>query len=55
MEDPFWTPTTRVKNGQKEEFPLPSSNLKFNYDNSENLVFEIQAVRECLVKGNYTV
>jgi len=45
------SPAKVIINGKPIEHPLPESNEKFNYPNSQGLAYEIAHVRECLLKG----
>ncbi|KAJ7313933.1 hypothetical protein JRQ81_005751 [Phrynocephalus forsythii] len=48
----FWSPTELVVNGQKEEFPLPSTSQKLNFGrNAVGLRYEADHVRHCLLQG----
>nr|XP_020648328.1 trans-1,2-dihydrobenzene-1,2-diol dehydrogenase-like [Pogona vitticeps] len=47
----FWCPTELVVNGQKEEFPLPSTSQKLNFGRTIGLSYEAEHVRQCLLQG----
>ncbi|PVD34077.1 hypothetical protein C0Q70_05339 [Pomacea canaliculata] len=49
ISHPMHCPTKMVlHSGETKEFPLPESPHKYNFVNSVGLVYEAQAVRECL-------
>lgn len=49
---PMWAPTALVSESGTQEFPLPAgSKFKYNFPNGENMLYEIQHVRECLLAG----
>ena len=47
----MWCPTQIIVNGENHDFPLPTAPLETNYPNSQGMTYEIQSVRECLLKG----
>lgn len=49
QEEPFWCPTDLVTPTQTYNFPLPEG--KGIFENGMGLTYEIQNVRQCLVKG----
>ncbi|XP_025087969.1 trans-1,2-dihydrobenzene-1,2-diol dehydrogenase-like [Pomacea canaliculata] len=52
ISHPMHCPTKMVlHSGETKEFPLPESPHKYNFVNSVGLVYEAQAVRECLQQG----
>jgi len=50
---PMWTPTElRLPTGEEKKFPVPSgAKHPFNFNNSANMSYESQHVRECLLAG----
>ncbi|KAK7080300.1 hypothetical protein SK128_016097 [Halocaridina rubra] len=48
---PMWCPESLESPSGKYESPLPKSGQKFNFVNSQGLMYEAQEVRMCLKKG----
>ncbi|XP_023188781.1 trans-1,2-dihydrobenzene-1,2-diol dehydrogenase-like [Xiphophorus maculatus] len=44
-------PSTLVLNDKKTEYPLPEPCLPLNFTNSTGLRYEMEEVRQCLLKG----
>ena len=47
----FWAPTQMVVGGETHEVALPVSQTKMNLPNSEGFTYEVQHVRDCILKG----
>ncbi|XP_015187999.1 PREDICTED: trans-1,2-dihydrobenzene-1,2-diol dehydrogenase-like [Polistes dominula] len=47
----FWCPTELHLPGLNSQIPLPKTNYKMNFKNSEGLYYEANAVRMCLQQG----
>lgn len=52
VDSPFWAPTKIRKNDEEMEFPLPSTDAKFNFVNSAGFSYEAECVRKCIENGN---
>ncbi|KAH9488910.1 hypothetical protein Btru_058641 [Bulinus truncatus] len=54
IPDQFWCPSQVIINGTLIKCPLPDVQNKesFKFSGSEGLIYEIQHVRECLLKGS---
>ncbi|XP_059161971.1 trans-1,2-dihydrobenzene-1,2-diol dehydrogenase-like isoform X2 [Physella acuta] len=54
IPDKLWCPTQVYINGKKHEFQLPEvkDKEKFNFTNCEGFTYEIQCIRECLLRGD---
>jgi dihydrodiol dehydrogenase / D-xylose 1-dehydrogenase (NADP) len=48
----FNNPTKVTINGQTIEHALPEPNADYFYGNSQGLIYEMQCIRECLLKGD---
>lgn len=53
LNNPLWSTESIETRHERQEFPIPRENFKrkMKHPNSEGLVYEIEAIRECLVKG----
>ncbi|VVC94896.1 trans-1,2-dihydrobenzene-1,2-diol dehydrogenase-like [Leptidea sinapis] len=52
VEDPFHFPDTLIHvDGKVEKFPLHTSNIHYNFDNSAGLVYEALEVVRCIKQG----
>ncbi|KAK2704719.1 trans-1,2-dihydrobenzene-1,2-diol dehydrogenase-like [Artemia franciscana] len=47
----FWCPTAIVTPDKRYDFPLPPSDHKYNFHNSNGLCYEAEHVRQCLNEG----
>jgi dihydrodiol dehydrogenase / D-xylose 1-dehydrogenase (NADP) len=48
----FNSPTKVIINSKEITHPLPEPNAEYFYANSQGFVYEIQCIRECLLKGD---
>lgn len=47
----FWCPNKLILPNETKDFPLPASNMTFNFHNSVGLSYEAEEVRKCLKEG----
>ncbi len=47
----MWCPTDIVVNGERHHFALPEPPFKPIYPNGQGMTYEVQEVRQCLLKG----
>ena len=48
---PFWCPTSLETPTGVLKFPLPESDVDFNFMNSAGLSYEVDEVRKCILSG----
>jgi dihydrodiol dehydrogenase / D-xylose 1-dehydrogenase (NADP) len=51
LPSPMWCPTTLVLPNETLEFPLPATDKKMNFGNSQGLSYQCHEVRKCLLNG----
>ena len=52
LNDPMWAPDSMETRHGKQEFPLPQNfKRKMRHPNGEGMAYEIEGIRECLLKG----
>lgn len=53
LHNPLWSTESIETRHGRQEYPIPRENFqrKMKHPNSEGLVYEIEAIRECLMKG----
>ena len=50
----FWNPEQMITPNKSYDCPLPKGEAKMNYVRSEGFMYEIAAVRDSLLKGEFT-